>query len=47
MVQRRKRREKASRARESVRWMEEELGTEAGLDEIPVVVERDKVGNRH
>lgn len=44
MVQRRKRREKAGRARESVRWMEKELGTEARLEDIPVVEERDKGG---
>lgn len=39
MVQRRKRHEKAARARESVEWMEKELGAEAGLEDIPVVEE--------
>lgn len=46
MVQRRKRHEKAARARESVRWMEKELGAEAGLEDIPVAVEEDKGGNK-
>lgn len=45
MVQKRKRHEKATRARESVRWMEKELGAEAGLEDIPVIEERDKGGN--
>lgn len=45
VVQRRKRHEKATRARESVRWMEKELGTEAGLEDIPVTEEREKGGN--
>lgn len=42
MVQRRKRRENAVRARESVEKMEKDLGTEAGLEDIPVIVEKDK-----
>ncbi len=35
MVDKRRRREKASRARVSVQWMEKELGTNAGLKETP------------
>lgn len=46
MVQRRKRREKAGRARESVHWMEKELGADAGLEDIPVVAEEEKGGNK-
>lgn len=45
LIQRRKRREKATRARESVRRMEKELGTESGLEDIPIVEQRDKGGN--
>ncbi len=41
LVEKRKRREKATRARESVRWMEKELGADARLDDIPV-----EIGNR-
>jgi NosR/NirI family nitrous oxide reductase transcriptional regulator len=44
LVEKRKRREKAARARESVRWMEKELGAEAGLEEIPVEVKGSKGG---
>lgn len=44
LIQRRKRREKAGRARESVRWMEKELGTEAGLDEVKIVQRREDDG---
>lgn len=46
MVQRRKRRENATRARETVRRMEQELGTEAGLEDIPVAVEREQGEDR-
>ncbi|MBI1422313.1 MAG: 4Fe-4S binding protein [Gammaproteobacteria bacterium] len=42
LVEKRKRREKASRARESVRWMEKELGTEAGLEQITTEVQEAK-----
>jgi NosR/NirI family nitrous oxide reductase transcriptional regulator len=46
LVQRRKRREKAGRARESVKWMEKELGAEAGLEEIDVVERRGEGGKQ-
>jgi NosR/NirI family nitrous oxide reductase transcriptional regulator len=45
LIQRRKRREKAGRARESVRRMEKELGTASGLEEITITEKRDKGGN--
>ncbi|MEJ2381495.1 MAG: 4Fe-4S binding protein [Gammaproteobacteria bacterium] len=38
LVDRRRRHEKAARARESVRWMEKELGADAGLGDIPVEI---------
>ena len=38
LVEKRKRREKATRARESVRWMEKELGADAGLEDIPIEI---------
>lgn len=46
LVEKRKRREKSARARESVRWMEKELGTEARLEDIPVEVEEGKGGSK-
>ncbi|MCW8828666.1 MAG: NosR/NirI family protein [Gammaproteobacteria bacterium] len=46
LIQRRKRREKAGRARESVRWMEKELGAEAGLEETKNRQQRDESGAR-
>jgi len=45
LIQRRKRREKAPRARASVQRMEKELGAESGLEDVPVVEERDKGGS--
>ncbi len=38
LVEKRKRHEKAARARQSVRWMEKELGADAGLENIPVEI---------
>jgi NosR/NirI family nitrous oxide reductase transcriptional regulator len=41
LVDKRKRREKATRARETVRWMEKELGAESGLEDVSVDVKKD------
>jgi NosR/NirI family nitrous oxide reductase transcriptional regulator len=45
LVEKRKRRDKAGRARESVRRMEKALGTEAGLEEIPIKEKQDNGGH--
>jgi len=46
LVDRRRRREKATRARESVRRMEKGLGADAGLDDIPVETGTNSGGGR-